>query len=90
MSVVGALKIRAEQLLLTLIAPPAGPPELHHLTHIERSSTGLYSTKHRMCGSDRKFAAPNAVMAQMHPPAAQKQRVNVAGISPNPAGKTLL
>ena len=42
-------------------------------------------------GSRQNSLHQTQIMAQMHPhPAAQKQRVNVAGISPNPAGKTRL
>ena len=88
-------KIGAEQLLLTLNLPCHRqiPLRLHRLTHIRKIQhrAVLHKTARMRSGSHQNPLHQTQIMAQMHPhPAAQKQRVNVAGISPNPAGKTRL
>ena len=88
-------KIGAEQLLLTLNLPRHRqiPLRLHRLTHIRKIQhrAVLHKTARMRSGSHQNSLHQTQIMAQMHPhPAVQKQRVNVAGISPNPAGETHL
>ena len=90
-----AQKISAEQLLLTLNLPRHRQISLRlgRLTHIRKIQhrAVLHKTARMRSGSYQNSLYQTQIMAQMHPhPAAQKQRVNVAGISPNPAGKTRL
>ena len=91
----GTQKISAEQLLLALNLPRHRqiPLRLHRLTHIRKIQhrAVLHKTARMRSGSHQNSLHQTQIMAQMHPhPAAQKQRVNVAGISPNPAGETRL
>ena len=91
----GTQKISAEQLLLTLNLPRHRqiPLRLGRLTHIRKIQhrAVLHKTARMRSGSRQNSLHQTQIMAQMHPhPAAQKQWVNVAGISPNPAGKTRL
>ena len=88
-------KIGAEQLLLTLNLPRHRqiPLRLHRLTHIRKIQhrAVLHKTARMRSGSHQNSLHQTQIMAQMHPhPAVQKQRVNVAGVSPNPARKTAL
>ena len=88
-------KISAEQLLLTLNLPRHRqiPLRLHRLTHIRKVQhrAVLHKTIRMRSRSHQNSLHQTQIMAQMHPhPAAQKQRVNMAGISPNPARKTCL
>ena len=88
-------KISTEQLLLTLNLPRHRqiPLRLHRLTHIRKIQHRpvLHKTARMCSGSHQNSLHQTQIMAQMHPhPVVQKQRVNVAGISPNPAGKTPL
>ena len=90
-----AQEIGAEQLLLTLNLPRHRqiPLRLHRLTHIRQIQRRavLHKTTRMRSRSHQNPLHQTQIMAQMNPhPAAQKQRVNVAGISPNPARKTPL